>query len=36
MAHQSGPPHFQPLFESALRAYQEMTGITLAEHPFAV
>jgi hypothetical protein len=36
MAHQAGPAHFQPLFDSALRAYQEKTDITLAEHPLAV
>jgi len=32
----SGSPHFQALFESALQAYHTKTGITLAEHPFAV
>jgi len=32
MAHQAGPAHLQPLFDSALRVYQEKTGITLAEH----
>ncbi len=36
MAHQAGPAHFQPSFDSALRAYQEKTDITLAEHPLAV
>ena len=36
MADRSGPPHFQPLFESALQAYEKMTDITLAEHPLAV
>jgi hypothetical protein len=36
MAHQAGPAHFQPAFDSALRAYQENTDITLAEHPLAV
>jgi hypothetical protein len=32
----SGSPHFRALFESALQAYQTKTGITLAEHAFAV
>ena len=36
MAHQAGPAHFQPSFDSALWAYQEKTDITLAEHPLAV
>ena len=36
MADQSGPTHLQAPFESALRAYEKKTGITLAEHPLAV
>jgi hypothetical protein len=36
MAHQAGPAHFPLLFDSALRAYQEKTGITLAEHPLTM
>jgi hypothetical protein len=36
MADHLGSLHFQALFESALRAYQEKTSISLAEHPIAV
>jgi hypothetical protein len=36
MAEQTGPTRFHALFESAMQAYQKMTGITLAEHPLAV
>jgi hypothetical protein len=36
MADHLGSPHFQALFESALRAYQEKTSIPLPEHPIAV
>ena len=37
MADQSGSAPFQELsFEYALQAYQENTGITLAQHPIAV
>jgi len=36
MTDRSGPPHFQPLFESALQAYKKLTDITLTEHPLAV
>jgi hypothetical protein len=36
MADQSGSTHFRPRFESALQAYQETTGVTLAEHPLTV
>ena len=36
MAEQTGSTRFHALFESALQAYQKMTGITLAEHPLAV
>jgi hypothetical protein len=35
MADQSGSPSFQTLFESALQAYEEKTGVTLARHPLA-
>jgi len=33
MADQSGSTRFRARFESALQAYQETTGVTLAEHP---
>jgi hypothetical protein len=37
MADQSGSARFQtPSFESALQAYEEKTGITLAQHPLAL
>jgi hypothetical protein len=36
MADQSRSAHFQALFESALKAYERKTGITLAQHPLAV
>jgi hypothetical protein len=36
MANQSGSAQFQVLFESALHAYREMTGIALLQHPLAV
>jgi len=36
MTDQSGSARFQELFESALRAYEKKTGITLSRHPLAV
>ena len=36
MAHQSGSPRFQALFESALEAYEKKAGVTLVEHPLAI
>jgi hypothetical protein len=36
MASQSGSAQFQVLFDSALQAYQETTGIGLTQHPLAV
>jgi hypothetical protein len=36
MDNQSGSSRFSALFESALRAYEENTGVTLAEHPLFV
>jgi hypothetical protein len=36
MAHQSGSTRFQELFDSALRAYEKETGVTLANHRLAV
>ena len=36
MADQSGSAQFQALFEPALQAYEEKTGIKLAQHPLAV
>jgi len=36
MADQSGSSRFRELFDSALRAYEEETGVTLANHQFAV
>jgi len=36
MTDQSRSAHFQALFESALRAYERKTGITLVQHPLAV
>ena len=35
MSNQSGPSRFETLFESALRDYEEQTGIPLAKHPLA-
>jgi hypothetical protein len=35
MADHSGSAHFQTLFESALKAYEKTTGVTLAQHPLA-
>lgn len=35
MSLQSGSSRFLALFESSLQDYQNQTGITLAEHPFA-
>jgi hypothetical protein len=35
MADQPESPQSQTIFESALRAYEEKTGITLAQHPLA-
>jgi len=36
MANQTGSSRFRALFESAFRAYEKKTGISLAEHPLAV
>jgi len=36
MVDHEGSARFQALFESALQGYVKKTGITLAEHPFAV
>ena len=36
MGDQSRPTHFRALFESALQAYEQNTGVALAEHPLAV
>lgn len=36
MSDHSGSARFQELFESALQAYERMTGITLAQHALAV
>jgi hypothetical protein len=35
MGEQSGSAHFQTLFDSALRAYEKVTGVPLADHPLA-
>ena len=35
MGDQSGPSHFQVLFEAAFRDYEKQTGKTLANHPLA-
>jgi hypothetical protein len=35
MIDQSGPSHFQALFEAAFRDYEMQTGKTLANHPLA-
>ena len=35
MSDQSGPSHFQVLFEAAFRDYEQRTGKTLANHPLA-
>ena len=36
MADQSGSTHFRELFDSALRAYEKETGVTLANHRLAM
>lgn len=36
MGDQSGSTRFRALFKSALQAYEDNTGITLAEHPLAI
>ena len=36
MGDQSGSTRFRALFKSALQAYENNTGITLAEHPLAI
>ena len=36
MGDQSEPTSFRALFESAFQAYEEKTGIALAEHPLAM
>ena len=36
MADHSGSTRFRARFESALQAYKQTTGVTLAEHPLAV
>jgi hypothetical protein len=36
MGDQSGSTHCQALFESALQAYENNTGVKLSEHPLAV
>ena len=36
MGDQSGSTRFRALFESVLQAYEEQTGIALAEHPLTV
>jgi len=36
MGDQSESTRFQALFKSALQAYENNTGITLAEHPLAI
>ena len=35
MSHQSGPSHFQVLFEAAFQDYERQTGKTLTNHPLA-
>jgi hypothetical protein len=35
MSDQSGPSHFQDLFEAAFQDYEKQTGKTLANHPLA-
>ncbi len=35
MSDQSGPSHFQALFEAAFRDYENQTGKTLDNHPLA-
>jgi hypothetical protein len=35
MSGQSGPSHFQELFEAAFRDYEKQTGKSLANHPLA-
>ena len=36
MAHQSESARFQALFEPALQAYEQTTGVSLTQHPLAV
>ena len=36
MSDPSGSTHLRTLFESALQAYEKVTGIRLADHPLAV
>ena len=36
MAHQSESALFQALFEPALQAYEQTTGVSLTQHPLAV
>ena len=36
MAHQSESACFQALFEPALQAYENKTGVSLAQHPLAI
>jgi hypothetical protein len=36
MSDQPGSTRFQALFESALKAYEKNTGVTLAEHPLSL
>ena len=36
MNDQRGSTHFRTLFDSALQAYEKVTGIRLADHPLAV
>ena len=35
MSNQSGSPHLQVLFETALQDYEKQTGIALDKHPLA-
>jgi hypothetical protein len=35
MTDQSGPSHFQEIFEAAFRDFEKQTGKTLANHPLA-
>jgi len=36
MPHQSASAHLQARFDSALRAYEEKAGVSLAQHPLAI
>ena len=36
MAHQPESPHFQLLFEPALRAYEKKAGVSLTRHPLSI